>query len=98
MKQLGTDKNPFIFIVISMFFCPPLVAQSENPRDPQEHQRIAQGAAIFKKSCSVCPRSGVNSTSVLQEWAKKREVGAYILQQSVNFHRQGICPPHWWLE
>ena len=29
---------------------------------------------------------------------KKREVGAYILQQSVNFHRQGICPPHWWLE
>lgn len=54
MKQLGTDKNPFIFIVISMFFCPPLVAQSENPRDPQEHQHIAQGAAIFKKSCSVC--------------------------------------------
>jgi hypothetical protein len=46
----------------------------------------------------VSPRSGVNSTSVLQEWAKKREVGAYILQQSVNFHRQGICPPHWWLE
>ena len=33
MKQLGTDKNPFIFIVISMFFCPPLVAQSEIPKN-----------------------------------------------------------------
>ena len=53
---------------------------------------------LVRASKRITPRSGVNSTSVLQEWAKKREVGAYILQQSVNFHRQGICPPHWWLE